>query len=285
MPKRGRGRTANKRGAKRRPTRGNRYSLTVQRRGSIISFLPLMRTILTCIPMDSALKKTFDVVFNLISRAINQTNNYVGAYAMFGVQAGALLINSPLLAPDSNGKYTFPGYPVRVKYINFILRDTTQAQERSGRWAAVFVPYREEHDSGHYANKLASLTYQELAAMPYAVSGTCLKPLRLSFRMRDPSDYCSRPRELAEELGVVMIIWDTGSRDDFTKKMDNTSFNCEIDVTGGCVPHVIFGPTHRVSYPADTFKIRSLTSGATRIHHEDGRIEFRHESDDYVMLG
>lgn len=245
-----------------------------------------MRTILTCLPIGD-LNAAFALVFNFINQLIKGINNYTGAYGMFGVSAGAFLINSPLLAKDTSGKYTFPGYPVKIKHLSFVLRDTTQAQERSGRWAAVFIPYREEHDKNHYSVALSKLSYAEVAAMPYSVSGNCLKPLKLTYRMRNSAVYCARPRELKEEIGVVMIIWDTASRSVFSNKPDNTSFNCEIEVTGGCVPHIILGPNHPVSYDEATFQIRQLTDGkVTRIHREDGTVEFfRHSEDDYVMVG
>lgn len=246
--------------SKRGRGRSQKYSVNVHRNRGIISYLPLMRTTLTCLPLGT-FNTAFDLVFNLVSQALGKVNYYTGAYGMFGVSAGAFLVNSPLLAKDSAGKFSFPGYPVKVKYLNFKLRDTTQAQERSGRWAAVFIPYREEHDRSHYSKILSALSYSEVAAMPYAVSGSCLNPLRISFRMRDPSDFCARPRELSEKVGVVMVIWDTGSRSDFKSKPDNISFNCEIEVSGGCVPHILFRPTHRALYDANVFKIRQITTG------------------------
>ncbi|KAF5271924.1 hypothetical protein FQA39_LY07941 [Lamprigera yunnana] len=157
--------------------------------------------------------------FPIQSRSsLSQVKNYIGAFAMFGVTPGSLLVNSPVLAKDTSGTFSFPSYSVKVKHLRFKLIDTTQAQERSDRWAAVFIPYREPHDANHYTTKLKDLTFAELVSMPAAVSGLCLKQLVINYRMRDLTDYCSRPRELAEEIGVVMIIWDCGNRDNFTKE-------------------------------------------------------------------
>ncbi|KAF5292488.1 hypothetical protein FQA39_LY14035 [Lamprigera yunnana] len=216
MPKQARNRLRSSQRGRRRPSRGRIFRLSVTRNPSFISYLPLIRTILTCLPFTSS--GIFDLVFNYIIASLSQVKNYIGAFAMFGVTPGSLLVNSPLLAKDTSGTFSFPSYPVKVKHLRLKLIDTTQAQERSGRWAAVFIPYREPHDANHYTTKLKDLTFAELVSMPAAVSGPCLKQLVINYRMRDLTDYCSRPRELAEEIGVVMIIWDCGNRDNFTKE-------------------------------------------------------------------
>lgn len=234
-----------------------------------IGFLKLFRLALTTLPIDKNLKSMFDVVFNYIYNKIKTVNNNIGAFAMFGISPGSMMLNSPYLAKNGES-YSFPGHPVSMKYINVILRNTTKLSEFSGRWAAVLIPYREGTDKSNYANILKDLTFSETVAMPYARSATADKDISISFRMRDKTNFCARPRRLTDEIAIVYIIWDTSSRDSFTEKLTNSSFNCEIEIHGGCIPHEIFGPQHRVDFKVDDFKIRSVTDGSQVRVHENG---------------
>lgn len=232
------------------------------------------------VPSISSLLSVFDVAFNLVYKILKTTNQNVGAFAMFGVTPANLLVNSPYLAKIDSTSYSFPGHPVSMKHLKIRLRNTTKASEFSGRWAAVFIPYREEHDSTHYEKILADLSFTETVAMPYAQSDTADKDLVISYRMRDRSAYCARPREITEEIGIIYVIWDIGSRDSFTDKLTNSSFNCEIELQGGCIPHEIFGPGHRVQFASDKFKIRSVTTGElARVHYPDGTVRHLRLSD------
>lgn len=246
---------------------------TVVTRGSVtIGFLKLFRLAITTLPIDGALKSAFDVVFNLIYKTIATVNNNTGAFAMFGVTPGCMMLNSPYLAVNG-AKYSFPGHPVSMKYINVVLRNTTKRSEFSGRWAAVLIPYREGTDKTSYQSILKDLTFAQTVAMPYARSATADRDMSLCFRMRDKTNFCARPRQLTDEIAVVYVIWDTAARDSFVDKLTNSSFNCEIELHGGCIPHEIFGPQHRVDFDSDAFKIRSITDGSTvRVHDEGGRV-------------
>lgn len=155
--------------------------------------------------------------------------------------------------------------------------------EVSGRWAAVFIPYREIHDANHYVSVIKDLTFPEVAAMPYAKTAAGHQDLFLSFRMRDRSMYCARPREITEEIGLVFVIWDTTARDTFSSAIVNATFNCEIEISGGCVPHIIFGPKHRVAFLPEKFKLRSITSGDEVRVHEENTVRLETYSDDDII--
>lgn len=266
---------------KRRYNRSQRRN-TVIRAGGVTSQLPFLtylrfvRTAISMLPTSTAtgLIKLLDFAFDLIANVIAEKNYYTGAQSVIGVSPAALLSNSPLLAKVQNG-YSFPGFPVSVTYISFRIKNTTKLSEHSGRWAAVFIPYREVHDASHY-KKLMNITYPELCAMPYSKSGAATTDLIITYRMRDKTNYCARPREITEEIGLLTVVWDSTARDGqlVTKAFTNNDFNCEIEIVGGCRPHVIFGPQHRNTYNETQFALRSITSGKeVRLHHENGHIE------------
>jgi hypothetical protein len=264
----------------------NRVRISTQRSSpasSIIGYINLFRIITSTLSPE--VKGLFDFVFNLVNNVLSGKTYNVGAFAMFGLSPANLLFNSPYLAKDSSGSYTFPGYPVSMKFIQLRIKNTTKTSEHSGRWAAVIIPYREEHDSKHYVTILKDLTFSETAAMPHAKTASADKDITLTFKMRDRTSYCARPREISEEIAVVYVIWDVSSRDNLNTKVTDSMFSCEIEMRGGCIPHTIFGPSHRVSYTSDTFAMRSITTGQTvREHYSDGRVVHRPLDQDFVMV-
>lgn len=245
-------------------------TLAVTRSSSLVSFMRIVRTVLAALPVITggnvvSLLGIFDVSFNFIKSIINAKTYYNGAYAMFKIRAGALMMNSPLMAKSSTN-LSFPGYPISTRWMKIKIRNTTSNSERSGRWAAVFIPFREIHDDSHYRTILTSgTTFEEVSTMPYARVSDARSDLFINFNMRDKTMYCARPRELTESLGLILICWDTGSRDDFSGMLTNTMFNCEIELEAGCLPHPIFGPAHRVDYVPKDIDILSITDGSSTL--------------------
>lgn len=261
----------NKKNNKRRPKkragrRGLRKyrssaSLSVTRSSSIIGYMRIVRTVMAALPISSGITGLFDVTFNLIKSIISNVSYFHGAYAMFSIRVGALMINSPLMAVNTTN-LSFPGYPVSTRWLNIKIRNTTTNNERGGRWAAVFIPFREMHDSKHYTEVLTNgVTFEEVSSMPYSRVSDARKDILIKFVMRDKTMYCARPRELSESLGIVIVVWDTGSRDSFEKETTNSMFNCEFELEAGCLPHPIFGPSHRVNYIKSDIDIKSITDG------------------------
>lgn len=195
---------------------------------------------------------------------------------MFTLTPAPLLRESPLLAKNKDGGYSFPGHPVKLQQLTLTIRNTVSVAERAGQWAAVFVPFRESHDASHYKTVLSSLTFTEVAAMPMARRGPSSRALVIKYNFPDPVAYCAQPRELTEAIGFVYIIWETESRAIFTDAPLNSQFNCEIDATGRFRPYPIFGPQHRVDFDAKDFKITRVTDGLhTRHHNPDGTVVLR----------
>lgn len=243
------------------------------------SYVRVARFVITSLPVSGAstFSSLVDVMFNLYKSVIQSVSYYVGAYSMFKITPACLFRNSPLLAKDTSGIYTFPGHPVSIRDINFVFRNTTQISEHAGRWAVVFIPYREEHDDKNYIKVLQNLTFPETASMPHARIASATEDIRISFRMKDRTAYCARPRELTEAIGVVYIIWDNlrGTDTENQSAFTNTNFNCEIDITAGASPHVIFGPQHRVAFQATDFDIPAITNGKQIRAHTPTGIEMR----------
>lgn len=215
------------------------------------------------------------IVFNYYKYSIGGKDLYAGAFSQFKITPGCLIRQSPLLAKDGE-KYTFPGYPISVQHLSFTFKATVAAAAYVGKWAAVFIPYIEAHDNEHYKEKIANLTFMEVASMPYAKTGLTSKPLQINYRMRDKTAYCARPRELNEAIGLVIVAWDNLTRDDPTAKPTNSLFNCELELRSGTKPHVIFGPQHRVTYEASVFEPISLTDGSETLtidEHGNKKIE------------
>lgn len=271
------------------PTRSftRRYrasNLNVTSQFPFLSFLRFVRTAASTLPIGNVSKVIlglFDFGFDLIFRLSQNVKYYTGAYSMIGVSPAALLSNSPLLAKNG-GEYSFPGFPVSLTSLTFKIRNTTKLSEHSGRWAVVFIPYRETHDATHYTKKLADVTFSELCAMPYSKSASASTDIQIKYRMRDKTSYCARPREITEEIGIVLIIWDTSARDETLLKspLNNIDFNCEMEISGGCKPHVIFGPSHRNNFAPEKFQLRSITKAdSVRVHFDDETIRFYKYSD------
>lgn len=282
-----RGRRALPRSQRGRASFTGRYRTTVGYRNStsntVSNYLKIARIILASLPIStlgSSILNFINVAFEFISKQVPISSEaektcVVGAYAMFGINPACLLFDSPLLAIDSDGSYNFPGHPVSMKHLRMRFKNVTKMSERSGKWAAVFIPYREFHDSTHYVSKIKDMTFTELAAMPYARVGEAHQDLIINYVMRNKNDYCARPREISEEIGICLVIWDNACRNSsvIETAFENAEFNCEIDIIGGCVPHIIFGPKHRVKYSAEKFKVRSVTTGEyVREHRIDGSV-------------
>lgn len=231
----------------------------------------MARVLITALNVSDIVKTAFDVLFSFVSFDSGNKKNYRGAYSSFKITPGVLVKNSPLLAKNDT-TYSFPGCPVSVQYINIKFKSVLQQSEKSGKWAVVFIPYREEHDDKNLPKQLADMTFAEVAAMPYAKTGRASQDLTITYRMRDKSAYCARPRELAEPLGIVYTIWDTSSRLSYKEPMTNTDFNCEMEISAGCIPHIIFGPQHRVNYNSDVFDVKQINSEVERVHYCDGAV-------------
>lgn len=267
--------------------RNFRFPAATNNNAGLITTLRFLRVVLSSLPISgiTTLTALFDFGFNLFAKTIGQQKSILGAYGMIGITPGSVLNNSPLLAEIGGGRYSFPGYPVSMRNLRIVLRNTTQMQERAGKWAAVLVPYRENHDAAHYTEALKTLTFQQLASMPHARSATANRNLIISYTMRDRTNYCARPRELGEEIAVLFVAWDNSARDDTGLKTNftNSSFNCEIELTGRCSPHPVFGAHHRVEYPATTFNIVAKTKGDTvRVEEEPGVFRFW-EYDEFML--
>lgn len=226
-------------------SRANQNGFGFQKVVRILAALPM---IINSSPVS--LIGLFDLAFNLYKSTMSQTDYYTGAYNMFKINPGCLVKQSPLLAPDG-GKFTFPGYPISVRYLSATLHATNSLGSFIGKWAAVFIPFLEPHDSDHYKKAVDDMSFAEIAAMPHATVGPVFQDLKINYRMRDKTAYCARPRELSEYIGMMIVTWDSGARDGYTEKPANSQFNCEITLRAGFVPHVIFGPQHRQKYEAE----------------------------------
>lgn len=251
---------------------------------SIIPILSMARVILSSLPFSGSnlILKLFDFGFNLIAKTLANNKYMTGAYGIFGITPGSLLVNSPLLAKIATG-FSFPSHPVKMQFIKISVVNTAPVAARTGRWAAVYIPYREVHDSKHYES-VKDFTFNEVCAMPHSKSGPVTSPLTFNYRMRDKTDYCARPREITEEIGLFLVIWDSNSANP-TAAFDNSSFNCEVEISGRCTPHVIFGPAHRVNFLETDLDIKARTKGdSVRIHHECGRVELKSLTGDFEMM-
>lgn len=245
-----------------------------------IGFQKILRVLTASLPMIVSGKSVnllgiFNLGFNLYKTVYENTSYYTGAYCMFNITPGCLIKQSSLLAQDGL-KYSFPGHPISVKFLSAVVHSTVSLSSYAGKWAAVFIPFRENHDHKHYEQVIEKLTFDEIASMPYAVSGPTFSDLKFSYKMRDRTAYCARPRELNEAIGLVAVAWDNAARDTNTSAPTNASFNCEMEIRAGFQPHVIFGPQHRVTYDGTVFEPICLTKGdkvMTTYHNGERRIE------------
>lgn len=259
---------------KRQPIRYPLRRFPIERRNSIIGWLPFARNLLATLPVDQQLKTLFNIMFSIITWTVGQTTVQAGAYAAFEITPGSVLKYSPLLAEDSNGQFSFPGHPVRMRSLSMKVCPTSKLSERQGKWAAVFIPYRELHDSTHYTT-ISKLDFVDVAAMPHAVTHTANRPIQINFKFRNQSEYCSRPRELKEAIGLLYIVWDSSSRANPTEGIDGGLFGCEIELVGECQPYTIFGATHRVKFNPKVFEPPALNSSRYRnTNFDTGKITF-----------
>lgn len=242
---------------------------------SIINYLSAARSVIGGLPIDSAYKTYFNIFFNIISFLNGATREYRGAYAMFTIDAACMLKDSPLAANiKSTKQISFPAYSVKMKWLNIHLVNTTANSERSGRWAAVFFPYRELHDSRKFSTLLKDLTFQEVSSLPYSRVASCRDSIGINFRMRDPTMYCAQPREITEDLGVVFVIWD-GNNDSPTALPPSSAFNCELELKAGMKPLMLFGPNRRQEYKEIEFDMHCITDGSkVRVHLPCGNIVY-----------
>lgn len=270
---------------KRRGVKSQVYNVGITSTNGIIGIMKLVRIALGCLPINNvAISSLFDIAFNLVKTVLAQKNYYNGAYAMFKITPGCLVANSPLLAKIDGG-YSFPGYPISIKWLRVHLRNTTRNAERAGRWSAVLIPFREVHDDKHYGDVIKRLTFEEASVMPYAKVADARRDITLFFRMRDRTMYCARPRELNEPIAVVVVFWDVGSRDNIMEAPTNSAFNCELEFTAMSLPHVTFGPQHRIAYKDDVFKVPCLTTGDDVLVIDKDNDEIRLEPNIEYMCG
>lgn len=229
-----------------------------------VNYLRFARSLTAYLPVSKEIKTIFNFGFDYIIQKVANKDYYTGAMSMFAITPASLLYNSPLLAKSTAG-YSFPGYPVAVKWLTIKIQNVTKLSERLGRWCAVFIPYLEIHDSKHYVTKLASMSYEDVVAMPHAKMAPAYQDIILNYRMNDRTAYCARPRELSEEIGIVVIMWNALALDKYEQEFQPSTFECEVEVIGGVKPHVIFGPKHRTDYPEKTFNVVSKTGDSCQI--------------------
>lgn len=263
----------------------NRVLTGTRRRQHLNRMIPAMtmygaflakRMISTALPsIGPLIYPIFDMIFDYVASSISTASGnktlISGAFGMFTVKPATFMKNSPLLA-STEGGLSFPGHPVSVKRIEIRFTNTSNRSERAGRWAAVIVPYREPHDSKHYVSKIKDLTFDEICSMPKSVSRRADQPIILTYVMSDKTAYCARPRELTEDIAVVLVVWDQPGRARPESGYTNTEFNCEIELKASILSHPIFGPTHRTVFTNSTFELTTFTKGLTRIHHPNGSI-------------
>lgn len=226
------------------------------------------RTLITGFPLADAslMLVLYDVALSLISILTSKT--YVGSICAFELTPGSLLRESPLLAKIDSNNYSFPSRPIKVKNISIRITNTTAFGQRIGKWAAVYVPYREEHDAEKYSKNLKTLTYGEICQMPYARSGNCSQDLVLNFRNRNLADYCSRARELSEAIGALVVVWENYDRNesDYKTAFTNTDFSCEFELSGIVEPLVVYGPAHRSEYAKEVFQPKKITYSENQLY-------------------
>lgn len=244
---------------------------------SSLGYQQVRRILTAALPILSgttqlAILTIFDLAFNLYKLTVAAKDYYPGAYCMYKLTPGCLVKQSPLLAKNG-AKFSFPGHPVSLKFISCIMHATVSMSSYVGKWTAVFIPFIENHDDSHYSDLIDKLTFDEIAAMPNAVSGPTFNDLRLMYRFKDRTAYCARPRELSEAIGLLIVAWDNQARDSPSDKPVNSQFNCEFELTAGFLPHVIFGPQHRVDYPASTFRPICLTDGTKAMDVNSRQLE------------
>lgn len=232
-------------------------------RGKLIGALKFGRTLLTgfLLPKQADIMKVIYNVFLSYVQLLTKVKSYVGCLCSFEVTPGSLLKDSPLLATISQSVYSFPAIPVKTRHIKIRITNTTKLENRAGKWAAVYIPYRELHDAGKYSDELLKTTYSEMCQMPNAKSGNCNQDLVVNYRPRDKSDYCARARELDETIGILAVAWECYDRleEDYAKAFDNTEFSCEFEISGTIDPLVTFGPKHRKEYSASVFEPKPVT--------------------------
>lgn len=267
------------------PVASSRLRTTVHRSGLANGgFLTLYRIVSGLLPLgDKTLQKVFEIAFNFIAQKLSSVNYYTGAYSQILLTPGTFLRESPLLATDTSGSFTFPAHPVSLKWMKIKLINTVEYAIRPGRWAAVIIPFREIHDADHYKVITDKLSFEEVAAMPFSQVRSAREDLVLMYRMRGAADYCARPRELTESVALLYIVWDDSARpaNSMKETFTGSDFSCNVELAAGMQPHVLFGPRRRVTYPSDTFNVKCLTLGdKVRLHHPDGRVEFQSIYDD-----
>lgn len=253
--------------------KNGRHRTDMLKNNSILTLLYVSRVFCSSLPvLGVPVKKFFDFVFDIMVRVISKKKFYVGAYTIFEVTPGAMVSDSPLLGKSSTG-FSFPGTSVEVKSLRIVLQNTTPLSERRGRWSMVFVPYRERTSRRDIKKNFYFMKFTELASMPYAVQGLASDDLMVKFSMKNHNDYCSRPRQMRDSIGIVMVIWDTNFNQP-SAILGNQHFNCEMMMTGEVMPNTIFGASHRIEYPASMFRLRQLTTGGIARVEDDGRFTF-----------
>lgn len=233
-------------------------------RGRLLTALKFGRTLLTGFPLPAQaqiLKVIYNVFLSYV-QLLSTVKSYVGCICSFELTPGSLLKESPLLAQLTQNTYSFPAIPVKVRHIKIRVTCTTRMDNRMGKWAAVYIPYRELHDAGKYSETVKNLTFAELCQMPNARSGNCSQDLVINFRARDRSDYCARARELTEPIGILTVAWENYDRTEteYEKAFDNTDFSCEFEISGTVDPLVVFGPSHRSKFASSTFEPKPVTT-------------------------
>lgn len=237
-------------------------------RNGFMKMMRFGRTLLTGFPLTDAsmMLVLYDVALSLVSLLTSKL--YVGSICAFELTPGSLLHESPLLAKVDANNYSFPSRPIKVKNITIRITNTTAFGQRLGKWAAVYVPYREEHDAEKYSGELKTLSYSQICQMPYARSGNCSQDLVLSFRNRNIADYCSRARELSEAIGALVVVWENYDRNeaDYKTAFTNTDFSCEFELSGVVEPLVVYGPNHRTSFAKEVFQPKKITVSGKQLY-------------------
>lgn len=256
-------------------------------RGALVRSLRVGRILLTGLPLSTSAviaAALYEVIFSLI-QLMSSSVSYIGANCVFKITPGTLLKNSPLAAEVANG-ISFPAFPVKVANFTLRISNTTAMANKVGKWAAVYIPFREEHDNNKYDKKLTQLSYSQLCELPFAKSGNCNQDLVLTWKGRDRSDYCNRARELNEPIGIIAIVWSCCDRNDseYKNAFTNTDFSCDLSLSGTVHPMITLGAQSREIYPTSSFEPFNVTksSNTLYIYGSRGQFSFYGTEDAYL---
>lgn len=210
-------------------------SLIVHGVKSFISSIPLVSFIDSLV--DAAFSRvqfTKKVVAKQSGSYLVETNVY-GLSSLSGITYANILTHSNNVARDLTSGATLtvesPYYDAKLCSVKFTLQSQLTVGTRGGKWAAAFIPCRNDGDVNAIASKYVPMTIAEVERIPGCVSVAAHKMINLSYTPKPLDGYIYQYNPISAVFGYIVVAFAQEIRESYVD-FPATAFAPDITMSG-----------------------------------------------------